>query len=108
MTPPDLFVLSELAPSAAAELARLDPDKAKVLAERAAAEKLTRNQVAEAVRARVNPTTDRTARARPLEVRLGDGIKVVIHGVTDPETAAAALKRAIKKLVADGRGAEAA
>jgi len=56
------------------------------------------------------PTTDRTARARPLEVRLDDGIKVVIHGVTDPETAAAALKRAIKKLVADadGRGAEAA
>lgn len=98
----------ELAPSAAAELARLDPDEAKVLAERAAAEKLTRDQVAEAVRARVNPTTDRTARARPLEVRLDDGIKVVIHGVTDPETAAAALKRAIKKLVAAGRGAEAA
>jgi hypothetical protein len=43
-----------------------------------------------------------------LEVRLDDGIKIVIHGVTDPETAAAALKRAIKKLVAAGRGAEAA
>ena len=98
----------ELAPSAAAELARLDPDEAKVLAERVAAEKLTRDQVAEAVRARVNPTIDRTARARPLEVRLDDGIKVVIHGVTDPETAAAALKRAIKKLVATGHGAEAA
>jgi hypothetical protein len=98
----------ELAPSAAAELARLAPDEAKALAERAAAEKLTRDQVAEAVRARVNPTMDRTPRAKPLEVRLDDGIKVVIHGVTDPETAAAALKRAIKKLVVAGRGAEAA
>jgi ParB family chromosome partitioning protein len=98
----------DLVPSTAAELARLTPDEAKFLAERIAAEKLTRDQVAEAVRARVNPTTDRTARPKPLEVRLDDGIKIVIHGASDPETAAAALKRAIKKLVAAGRGAEAA
>jgi ParB family chromosome partitioning protein len=98
----------QLAPSAAAELARLAPDEAKALAERASTEKLTRNQVAEAVRARVNPTTDRTSRHKPLEVRLEDGIKIIIHGATDPETAAAALKRAIKKLVAASRGAEAA
>ena len=97
-----------LAPSAAAELARLTPDEATVLADRAAAEKLTRDQVAEAVRARVNPTTERTARPRPMEVRLDDGIKIVIHGVTDHETAAAALKHAIKKLVTPGRGVEAA
>ena len=64
--------------------------------------------MAEAVRARVNPTTDRTPRPRPIEVRLDDGIKIVIHGVTDPETAAAALKRAIKKLVTPNRGVEAA
>jgi ParB family chromosome partitioning protein len=98
----------QLAPSAAAELARLAPDEAKVLAERASTEKLTRDQVAEAVRARVNPTIDRTSRPKPLEVRLEDGIKIIIHGATDPESAAAALKRAIKKLVAAGRGAEAA
>jgi ParB family chromosome partitioning protein len=98
----------ELAPSAAAELARLNPDEATALAQRAAVEKLTRDQVAEAVRARVNPPRDRTARPKPLEVRLDDGIKIVIHGVTEPETAAAALKRAIKKLVAAGRDAEAA
>jgi ParB family transcriptional regulator, chromosome partitioning protein len=97
-----------LVPSAAAELARLTPDEARELADRAAAEKLTRDQVAEAVRARVNPTTDRTARPRPIEVRLDDGIKIVIHGVTDPETAAAALKRAVKKLVTPNRGVEAA
>jgi ParB family chromosome partitioning protein len=97
-----------LAPSAAAELARLTPDEAKDLAERADAENLTRDQVVEAVRARVNPTTDRTARPRPIELRLDDGIKIIIHGVTDPDTAAAALKRAIKKLVTPSRGVEAA
>jgi ParB family chromosome partitioning protein len=97
-----------LAPSAAAELARLDPVEAKVLADRATTEKLTRDQVAEAVRARVNPTTDRTGRPKPIEVRLDDGIKIVIHGITDPETAAAALKRAIKKLVTSARDVEAA
>jgi hypothetical protein len=79
------------------------------LADRAAAERLTRDQVAEAVRARVNPTTDRTGRQKPLEVRLDDGIRIVIHGITDPELAAAALKRAIKKLVTPAaRGGEAA
>jgi ParB family transcriptional regulator, chromosome partitioning protein len=98
----------DLAPSAAAELARLDPDEAKVLAERAAAEKLTRDQVAEAVRAKVNPTADRPALPKLLEVRLDDGIKIVVHGITDPEVAAAALKRAIKKLITAGRGTEAA
>ena len=97
-----------LVPSTAAELARLNPDEARDRADRAAAEKMTRDQVAEAVRARVNPTMDRTARPRPIEVRLDDGIKIVIHGVTDPETAAAALKRAIKKLVTPDRGVEAA
>jgi ParB family chromosome partitioning protein len=97
-----------LAPSAAAELARLDPDEAKALADRAATERLTRDQVAEAVRARVNPTTDRPGRPKPMEVRLDDGIRIVIHGITDPETAAAALKRAIKKLVAPARDVEAA
>jgi ParB family transcriptional regulator, chromosome partitioning protein len=98
----------ELAPSAAAELARLEPDEAKALAEQAAAEKLTRDQVAEAVRARVNPAADRPARPKPLEVRLDDGIRIIIHGAADPEVAAAALKRAIKKLVSPGRGADAA
>jgi len=97
-----------LSPSAAAELARLDPDEAKVLADRAAAERLTRDQVAEAVRARVNPMMNRTGRPKPMEVRLDDGIRIVIHGITDPEAAAAALKRAIKRLVTSARDVEAA
>jgi ParB family chromosome partitioning protein len=97
-----------LAPSAAAELSRLDPEEAKALADRAAAEKLTRDQVAEAVRARVNPTGERAGRPKPMEIRLDEGIRIVIHGITDPESAAAALKRAIKKLVVPARDGAAA
>jgi ParB family chromosome partitioning protein len=97
-----------LAPSTAAELARLDPGEAKALADRVATEGLTRDQVAEAVRARVNPTTDRPGRPKPMEIRLDDGIRVIIHGTTDPQLAAAAMKRAIKKLVTPARDVEAA
>jgi ParB family chromosome partitioning protein len=97
-----------LAPSAAAELSRLEPDEAKALADRAATERLTRDQIAEAVRARVSPTTERSGRPKPMEIRLDDGVRIVIHGIAEPELAAAALKRAIKKLVAPARDGAAA
>jgi ParB family chromosome partitioning protein len=97
-----------LAPSAAAELSRLGPDEAKALADRAATEGLTRDQVAEAVRARVTPAAGRAGRPRPMEIRLDEGIRVVVHGVAEPELAAAALRRAIKKLVAPARDGAAA
>ena len=69
---------------------------------------MTRDQVAEAVRARVNPTTDRPGRPKPMEVRLDDGIRIVIHGITDPEAAAAAPEMRHQKLVAPARDVEAA
>lgn len=97
-----------LAPSAAAELSRLEPDEAKALADRAATERMTRDQVAEAVRARVRPAADGAGRSKRMEVRLDDGVRIVIHGVTEPEAAAAALKRGIKKLMAPARDGAAA
>ena len=96
----------ELSPSAAAELARLTPDEATSLAERVTTEHLTRDQVSEAVREKVGHGERPTKKPRPLEVRLDDGVRIVIHGITDPDAAAAALKQAVRKLTAASRNSD--
>jgi ParB family chromosome partitioning protein len=84
-----------LAPSVAYEVSRLDtPEEQADLAKRVVAEKLTRDQVADVVKARksgrgvATPTTGRA------EFRLDGGRKLVLSGLPDgrPETILAALK----------------
>ncbi|CAN5907012.1 hypothetical protein BH23PLA1_BH23PLA1_18330 [soil metagenome] len=110
----------EMAPSIAQEVARLD-DKAfqAEVAERVIAEKLTRGEVAEVVRAHRAGSTDpsststrstagrsSSSRSERLEIRLKDGNRLTISGpavANGPEAIAAALRQAARQVLAETR-----
>jgi ParB family chromosome partitioning protein len=101
----------ELSPRAAAEIATLEsPADQVALADQVVAEKLTRDQVADVVKARkrgrgaVPPGTTRA------EIRLQDGRKVTLAGLADdePETVVAVLREALKVAQARARKERAA
>jgi ParB family transcriptional regulator, chromosome partitioning protein len=102
-----------LAPSVAYEVSRLDsPDDQADLAERVVAEKLTRGQVADVVKARKQGRGATPAIGRA-EFRLDGGRKVTIAGLADdrPETVLAALREVVKQVqrrVRDAAGEQAA
>lgn len=96
----------DLSPRAAAEIATLEaPEDQKAVASLAVSGALSRDQVAEVVKARksgrgaVPPGTSRA------ELRLGGGCKVTISGMPDdqPETVIAKLKEALKAAQARAR-----
>jgi ParB family chromosome partitioning protein len=95
----DQVASGELSPRAAAEIATLEqPDEQKAVADLAVSGALTRDQVADVVKARksgrgaVPPGTTRA------EFRLDGGCKVTIAGLADdrPETVVAKLREALK------------
>jgi ParB family transcriptional regulator, chromosome partitioning protein len=102
-----------LAPSVAYEVSRLDsPDDQADLAARVVAEKLTRGQVADVVKARKQGRGATPAIGRA-EFRLDGGRKVTIAGLPDdrPETILAALREVVKQVqrrVRDAAGEQAA
>ena len=102
-----------LAPSVAYEVSRLDsPEEQADLAGRVVAEKLTRDQVADVVKARKEGRGARPASGRA-EFRLEGGRKVTIAGLPDdrPETILAALREVVKQVqhrVRDAAGEQAA
>lgn len=88
-----------LAPSVAYEVSRLDtPEEQVGLAERVVVEKMTRDQVADAVKARKSGRGEASARYRRAEIRLEGGMKVTLSGLPDdqPKTIQAALRQALK------------
>jgi ParB family chromosome partitioning protein len=102
-----------LAPSVAYEVSRLDsPEEQADLAGRVVAEKLTRGQVADVVKARKQGRGATPAIGRA-EFRLDGGRKVTIAGLADdrPETILAALREVVKHVqrrVRDAAGEQAA
>jgi ParB family transcriptional regulator, chromosome partitioning protein len=98
-----------LAPSVAYEVSRLDtPEEQADLAERVVAEKLTRDQVADVVKARKSGRGEASGRRGRAEIRLEGGRKVVISGLADdrPETVVAAMAEGLKVARARARDAE--
>jgi ParB family chromosome partitioning protein len=95
-----------LAPSVAYEISQLDrPQDQAILAEQVTAERLTREEVVSAVKARQAGRTA-TTRAAKQEVRLNDGTKVSVAGPAagaGPEAVIQALRQAIKQLQAASR-----
>lgn len=96
-----------LAPSAAHEVAKLsDPSAQDEIAERVVAEGLTRNEVAEVVKAR---KAGKETPAKPIakvEIRLDDGTKLVVSGPAaagGPESIVAALRQGVKQMLAETR-----
>jgi ParB family chromosome partitioning protein len=96
----DRIEMGELSPRAAAEIATLErPEDQRIVADLAVTEALTRDQVADVVKARksgrgaVPPGTGRA------EFRLEGGRKVVISGLPDdrPETVVATLREALRR-----------
>jgi ParB family chromosome partitioning protein len=97
-----------LAPSVAYEVSRLDdPAEQASLAERVVTEKLTRDQVADVVKARKAGRGDGSPAAGRAEFRLDGGRKVVISGLADdqPQTLLAPLKEVTKVVQARVRDA---
>lgn len=100
-----------LAPSTAAEIARLEPANAEALAERAAAQHLTHAQVVEAARevAEARGGDQPAGRGgrprgpRPITLALDGGGRVVVHGATDRDQAVRWLRQAIDRLLQDDR-----
>jgi ParB family chromosome partitioning protein len=100
--------VGRLAPSVAYEVSRLEsPEEQAHLAERVVAEKLTRDQVADVVKARKQGRGAASPAAGRAEFRL-DGSKVTLSGLPDdrPETVVALLRQALK--LAQERAREAA
>jgi ParB family chromosome partitioning protein len=99
----------QLAPSVAYEVSRLEsPADQSALADQVVAEKLTRDQVADVVKARkAGRGAASPARARA-EIHLDGGRKVTLAGLADdqPGTVVAMLKEALKVAQARARGAE--
>jgi ParB family chromosome partitioning protein len=97
-----------LAPSVAYEVSRLDtPEEQADLAERVVAEKLTRDQVADVVKARKQGRGAASTATGRAEFRLDGGRKVTLSGLPDdrPETILAALKEVTKTVQARAREA---
>lgn len=97
----------ELAPSAAHEVAKLaDPAAQEEIAERVVSERLTRNEVAEAVRARKAGKETPAKQVAKVEIKLGDGTKLIVSGPAaagGPERVAAALRQGAKQIAAEAR-----
>ncbi len=95
-----------LAPSAAHEVAKLDDPVLQVeIAERVVAEKMTRDQVVEAVRAKKEGRELPSKSAR-VEIRLRDGSRIVLTGPAasaGPEAIASALRQGAKQVLAEAR-----
>jgi ParB family transcriptional regulator, chromosome partitioning protein len=95
-----------LAPSVAYEVSRLDsPEEQAELAHRVVADKMTRDQVADVVKARKQGRGAASAAPGRAEFRLDGGCKVTVTGLPDerPETAVAKLKEALKAAQARAR-----
>jgi predicted DNA-binding protein (UPF0251 family) len=97
----------ELAPSVAYEVAKLDDAAAQVeLAEQVVAEKLTRGEVVEAVKARRAGHTGGTSRPRAVRVEYAvDGGKVTVTVDRDGGDVEAMLEQALAQHRAGGREA---
>jgi ParB family chromosome partitioning protein len=92
-----------LAPSVAYEVSRLEsPEEQASLAERVVVEKLTRNQVADVVKARKQGRGAASTAAGRAEFKLDGGRKVTLSGLPDdrPETILAALREVTKTVQA--------
>ncbi len=104
----------ELAPRTAYEISKLEDEADRVvLAERAAAERLTGGQVADVVKARKAGKDLATPGSCRAEFKLAAGCKVVVSGLPDqhPDTVIARLREAIKqaqRLAREGAGGQAA
>ena len=95
-----------LAPSVAYEVSRLDsPVEQAELAHRVVAEKLTRDQVANVVKARKQGRGAASPALGRAEFRLDGGCKVTVAGLPDerPETVVAKLREALKAAQARAR-----
>lgn len=89
----------ELSPTKAAEIASLDgPENQVALAEQIVAEKLTREQAVEAVKAKKAGTAATTTRVKE-EFRRDDGTRITVTGpaAAGPDAVVAALKWALKQ-----------
>jgi ParB family chromosome partitioning protein len=98
----------ELPASVAYEVSRLEqPEEQAELAARVVAEKLTRDQVVDVVKARKEGRGARVPSTGRTEFRLRDGCKVTVAGLPDddPETVVARLKEALKAAQARAREA---
>ena len=98
-----------MTPRTAYEISKLDDVDRIALAEWVAAEKMTRDQVADVVKARKSGREQDTTAAARAEFKLEGGCKVVISGLPDdrPETILAKLREATKQAQRRARDAAA-